>query len=71
VREPGYFEIIRTTLQQWRQCPPGHAGQPGAGRAADGGFRQICRLRNYKRWVPTSIRSCRIRTISMPPADSR
>ncbi|WP_281185437.1 HU family DNA-binding protein [Trichlorobacter lovleyi] len=22
VREPGYFAIIRTTLQQWQQCPP-------------------------------------------------
>ncbi|MDW7645387.1 MAG: hypothetical protein SCI25_10105 [Desulfuromonadales bacterium] len=23
VRAPGYFEIIRTTLHQWQQCPPG------------------------------------------------
>ena len=29
VRAPGYFEIIRTTLHQWKQHPPGFAGQPG------------------------------------------
>lgn len=29
VRAPGYFEIIRTTLHQWKQPPPGLAGQPG------------------------------------------
>lgn len=39
VRAPGYFEIIRTTLHQWQQCPPWLASQPGAGRSADGGFR--------------------------------
>ena len=43
VRAPGYFESIRATLHRWQQCPPGHAGQPGAGQAADGGFRQRCR----------------------------
>ena len=26
VRAPGYFEIIRTTLGQWQQCPPECAG---------------------------------------------
>jgi hypothetical protein len=31
VRAPGYFEIIRTTLHQWKQHPTGFAGQPGEG----------------------------------------
>lgn len=43
VRAPGYFDIIRATLHRWQQCPSGHAGQPGASQAADGGFRQRCR----------------------------
>ena len=31
VRAPGYFEIICTTLHQWKQHPPGFADQPGEG----------------------------------------
>jgi len=29
VRAPGYFELIHATLHQWKQHPPGFAGQPG------------------------------------------
>lgn len=32
VRATGYFETIRTTLNQWQQCPPWLASQPGADR---------------------------------------